>query len=90
MRKILGITLVLSSITAFSAENLDDCFQENEKRCIAVVDAGSTGTRLHLYSYELDSSKMPVSITRLMPVQKKSPGLADISLDNNRYTSDYQ
>lgn len=46
-----------------------------QQRCLAVVDAGSTGSRLHIYSYDLDSSNNPVAIHEQWS-KKIKPGLA--------------
>ena len=56
-----------------------------ERHCIAVVDAGSTGSRLHLYAYDLDTSNNPVQISELWS-KKIKPGLA--SVEPNQHAID--
>lgn len=45
--------------------------------CIAVVDAGSTGSRLHIYAYDVDSQNTPVKIHEVYS-KKIKPGLATL------------
>ena len=54
-------------------------------QCIAVVDAGSTGSRLHVYAYDLDKTNSPININELWS-KKVNPGFATI--DNNQSTVD--
>lgn len=55
------------------------------QQCIAVVDAGSTGSRLHIYAYDLDNSQTPIRIKEMWN-KKISPGFATI--DANSTTID--
>lgn len=48
-----------------------------EHHCIAVVDAGSTGSRLHIYSYDIDETNTPIHISELWN-KKTKPGFATI------------
>lgn len=48
-----------------------------QRHCIAVVDAGSTGSRLHIYAYDLDDNNTPIQIDELW-IKKIKPGLASI------------
>lgn len=72
--------LVLANFSV-NAQSLD-CQQHH---CLAVVDAGSTGSRLHIYSYDTDKSQTPVNITEKWS-KKVKPGFA--SLDANQKTVD--
>ncbi|MFI4963203.1 MAG: multidrug DMT transporter permease [Legionellales bacterium] len=54
-------------------------------QCIAVVDAGSTGSRLHIFSYDTDASNSPININEVWN-KKIKPGLA--SIDANKNTID--
>lgn len=51
-----------------------ECLQH---QCMAVVDAGSSGSRVHIYSYDLDKSKTPTNIQELWS-KKIKPGLATL------------
>lgn len=80
-----AIAWFLSSILCFSSYALyadDLCSQQ---ACMAVIDAGSTGTRLHIYSYELDKNQTPIHITERWS-NKISPGIA--TLDANQENID--
>ncbi|CDZ78938.1 Golgi nucleoside diphosphatase [Legionella massiliensis] len=57
-----------------------DCQQH---RCIAVVDGGSTGSRLHIYAYDLDQTQTPINLRELWS-KKVRPGLSTIV--NNQAT----
>jgi hypothetical protein len=46
-----------------------------QKYCVAIIDAGSTGSRLHLYAYDVDNSNTPIAITEVWN-NKVSPGFS--------------
>lgn len=74
----LGV-LMLTSLTVW-AEPVDCA----NKSCLAVVDAGSSGSRLHIYSFERDSTQTPVNIREeFVRKPKNLPGLASIRCDVN-------
>lgn len=82
-RLLLLIGLLLSSI-AFSGSEI--CL---EKKCIAVMNAGYAGSRLHVYQYELDSSGAFRNIKNVLS-KKIEPGLASVELNQaaiDRYLS---
>ena len=84
-RILLLFVGLLSSSLGFSASMLCP-----DNQCIAVVNAGNSGSRLQIYSYKLNAStNTPVEIKNVFS-NKIEPGLASIELKQsaiNRYLS---
>jgi len=84
---LLGCFFLLFSVGTSSIAAGKSCEQQV---CVAVIDVGSTGSRIHIYSYDLDSTKTPVNITERW-VKKISPGFATLTANqqtiNNYLTS---
>lgn len=83
MFRLITLLIALFSIGIINAEP-QSC---TDKQCIAVVDAGSTGSRLHVYSYSLDAHNSPINIQEIF-TKKVQPGFASINEDQstiNRY-----
>lgn len=55
-----------------------DCVQHH---CAAMIDAGSSGSRIHWYTYDLDSKNTPIDIKDVYS-KKIKPGLASIGHDS--------
>lgn len=72
MKYFLGIIFFMSASLVFAGEDL--CAQNN---CIVVVDAGSSGTRAHLYSFESDVVDKKQNIRELY-TKKLTPGFATL------------
>ena len=84
MYRVLLLISLFSSSLGFSASILCP-----DNRCIAVVDAGKTGSRLQIYSYEIDASNTPFQINNVFS-KKIEPGFASIDLNQkaiNQYLS---
>lgn len=64
--------LLMTEVYSSSCEN---------HHCMAVVDAGSTGSRLHIFSYDLINQDQPVQIKEIWS-KKIKPGLASINPTN--------
>ena len=54
----------------------------NEHQCIAVIDAGSTGSRVHVYAYDRDETNTPININEVW-TKKIKPGFASIEPNYN-------
>lgn len=53
-----------------------------QQQCVIVIDVGSTGSRLHAYSYDLDKTNSPINITERFS-KKIKPGFSTIEPDKN-------
>lgn len=73
MRKIVLLLVCMFVVVHVNADN-GMC---KDRHCIAVVDAGSTGSRLHIYAYDTDSNHTPIQIKELWS-KKIKPGIASI------------
>jgi hypothetical protein len=54
----------------------------NEHQCIAIIDAGSTGSRLHVFAYDLDVTNTPIGISEIWS-KKVTPGFATIEVNQS-------
>lgn len=77
MLRLIGLLIGLFSVSIVNAAP-SLC---SEHQCLAVVDAGSTGSRLHLFAYDLDDHHSPVQIHEIFS-KKAHPGFA--SLESNQ------
>lgn len=68
------VSLLVFFIQVPAQAATENCEQE---QCVAVVDVGSTGSRLHIYSYDLDKNNSAVAITERW-AKKIKPGLATL------------
>lgn len=68
------LCLIFSALPVFAVEDL--CQTQN---CIGVVDVGSTGSRLFLYTYDRDEAGYPIHIQEQWS-KKVTPGLATLDL----------
>jgi hypothetical protein len=74
MYRILLLIGLFSSSLGFSSSIVCP-----KNQCVAVVNAGNSGSRLHIYSYEKDASNTPVKIKNVFS-KKIEPGFASIGL----------
>lgn len=83
LRSLLLCCLLFSSV-GFSASAVCPTHQ-----CVAVVDAGNSGSRLHIYSYEKNTTNTPIHVKNVFS-KKIEPGFASVELNQkaiNRYLS---
>jgi hypothetical protein len=79
MFRFLVYLFCLLSFSSIAFSQSSDCTQH---QCIAVIDAGSSGSRLHLYSYDLDETNTPIGIQEFWS-KKIKPGFASIEPNKN-------
>lgn len=70
---LLSLVSYLSSVEAYSSTS-QTCQKQS---CVAVVDAGSTGTRVHIYAFDRNQDKKAVNIKEIW-YKKINPGFASI------------
>lgn len=80
LRTISAISFSLLFLVgcAFAEQNVDDVCAEH--KCQIIIDAGSSGSRLHLYVYDEDANKDPVNIYELLN-NRVQPGFADLQIE---------
>ena len=83
MYRILSIFCCLLMVTSHVYAASPSC---SEHQCIAVIDAGSTGSRLHIYAYDMDETNTPVNINEVWN-NKVKPGFASIDPNSNTIKS---
>lgn len=74
------ITLFIALLSISIVNSAPQSCTDNQ--CIAVVDAGSTGSRLHVYAYSLDTNNSPINIQEIF-TKKVQPGFASINDDQS-------
>lgn len=73
MRRSMCLVGLFLSCSLQASSSLD-C---THRHCVAVVDAGSSGSRLHIYTYDVDKTNTPIDIEEVWN-KKALPGLATI------------
>lgn len=74
---MLFIRLFVSVIVFFGYSYLYAATSCPQEKCVAIVDVGSTGSRVHIYSYDTDANHFPIAITERWS-KKITPGLATL------------
>lgn len=77
---VLLILFYLVGVRCFAADDLvSTCVS---RHCTAVIDVGSTGSRIHVFAYDLNSNEYPIHVDELYS-KKIKPGLASIALNDD-------
>ncbi|KTD64933.1 hypothetical protein [Legionella shakespearei] len=74
--------IFLAVFVAISPSAFAETSPCKEHQCIAVVDAGSTGSRLHVFAYDTDDTNSPVDIHEIWN-KRITPGFASIEPNAN-------
>lgn len=77
MRFVLLLIVALSSLFQTLSYAASSCEQDH---CMIIADVGSSGTRVHLFSYDLDKTNTPVEITERW-TKKIKPGFSTLDLN---------
>lgn len=67
-------------LISFQLNANNDSYSQHQY--IAVVDAGSTGSRLHIFTYDLDETNTPINIKEIWS-KKTTPGFASLESKQN-------
>lgn len=78
MRILVLIVSLLFVSMSFAQEDVCRTHQ-----CMAIVDVGSTGSRLYLYTYDLDETQTPIEIKEIES-KKITPGFATLEPNSNQ------
>lgn len=79
MRRFLIFIAFFLVITPNAYSEKSPCQQHH---CLAVIDAGSTGSRLHVFAYDNDETNSPIHINEIWS-KKIKPGFATIEPNQN-------
>ena len=71
------LLILLTSFIVFNTHSYANSSPCIEHQCIAVIDAGSTGSRLHIYAYDFDGTNSPSNISEIWN-KKIKPGFASL------------
>ncbi len=74
---MMGMGFILSMVGTDLVASNTLCQQHH---CLGVVDAGSTGSRLHFYVYDLDSNNNPIQVEEKWS-KKVKPGFSLLDLE---------
>lgn len=81
MRVLVLLIGILGFFVQITAQTIpQSCTRQH---CVAVIDAGSTGSRLHVYSYDLDSNQSVINITERW-ARRINPGIASLEARKER------
>lgn len=72
LKLAISAALFVSTTIVYASD--DVCSQ---RHCMMVVDAGSSGSRVHLYAYDEDAQQSPINISELY-TKKITPGFATL------------
>lgn len=79
---MLSRIMILLMSMLYAHIGVSDVSLCQHQRCMAVVDMGSTGSRVHLYAYDMNAQQEPIHIKEIWTNHRK-PGFATLNLDDS-------
>lgn len=78
---MVRIFLFIFLLVGFVCQSIGAASPCKQFQCVAIIDCGSSGTRLHIYSYDLDKHNQPTDVKDFWS-NKIKPGLTSLETES--------